>query len=110
MVPLLPGVSRVGWKKRFRLVEGITSPRSACELGRSLLRWDATDELSRLDIPVLIVRGTEESLVPYDTLASMRRPNIAHLELPGLGHFVNRAGQERVVEAVRDFIKPRGLF
>jgi len=110
MVPLLPGVSRVGWKKRFRLVEGISSPRSAAELGRSLLRWDATDELSRLDIPVLIVRGTEESLVPYDTLASIRRPNIAHLELPGLGHFVNRAGQERVVDAVRDFIKPRRLF
>ncbi|MGQ9573174.1 MAG: alpha/beta fold hydrolase [Dehalococcoidia bacterium] len=109
LVPLLPGVSRIGWRKRSRLVEGIRSPRSAGELGRSLWRWDATDELRSLDIPVLMVRGTHESLVPYHTLGSFRRPNIAHLELPGLSHFLNRAGQEQVVEAVKDFIRPRGF-
>ena len=110
LVPLLPGVSRVGWKKRFRLVEGISSPQSACDLARSLWRWDATDELRSLDIPVLMVRGTQESIVPHDTIVSFRRPNVSHLELPDVGHFLNRAGQERMVEAVRDFIKPRRFF
>jgi pimeloyl-ACP methyl ester carboxylesterase len=91
-------------------VEGVSSPRSACELARSLRRWDATDELSSLDIPVLMVRGAQESIVPHDTIVSFRRPNISHLELAGVGHFLNRAGQEQVVEAVRDFIKPRRFF
>ena len=110
VVTFLPGMSRISWKKRFRLVEGISSPRCAGELGRSLWRWDAMDELSHLNIPVLIVRGTEQSLVPHDTLTSISRPNITHLELPGLSHFVNRAGQGQLVDAVRDFIKPRRLF
>jgi pimeloyl-ACP methyl ester carboxylesterase len=103
----LPGLGHIGWKKRFRLVEGINSPRSACELSRSLRRWDATDDLRSLDIPVLMVRGSQESIVPHHTIASFRGQNISHLELPGVGHFLNRAGQEQVVEAVRDFIKPR---
>jgi pimeloyl-ACP methyl ester carboxylesterase len=110
LVPLLPGLGSVAWKKRYRLVEGINSPRSACEFARSLWRWDATDELRSLDIPVLMVRGEKESIVPHDTIASLRGPNISHLELPGVGHFLNRAGQEQVVEAVRDFIKPRRSF
>jgi pimeloyl-ACP methyl ester carboxylesterase len=110
LVPLLPGLGSIGWKKRSRLVEGINSPRSACEFARSLWRWDATDELRSLDIPVLMVRGAQESIVPHDTIASFRGPNISHLELPGVGHFLNRAGQEQVVDAVRDFIKPRRSF
>jgi pimeloyl-ACP methyl ester carboxylesterase len=110
LVPLLPGLGHIGWKKRLRLVEGINSPRSACELARSLRRWDATDELRSLDIPVLMVRGVQESIVPHCTITSFRRPNISHLELPGVGHFLNRAAQEQVVEAVRDFIKPRRFF
>lgn len=107
LVPLLPGLGHIGWKKRFRLVEGINSPRSACEFARSLRRWDATDDLRSLDIPVLLVRGSQESIVPHHTIASFRGQNISHLELPGVGHFLNRAGQEQVIEAVRDFIKPR---
>jgi pimeloyl-ACP methyl ester carboxylesterase len=79
-------------------------------LARSLWRLDATDELRSLDIPVLMVRGAQESLVPHDTIASFRCPNISHLELSSVGHFLNRAAQEQVVEAVRDFIKPRRFF
>jgi pimeloyl-ACP methyl ester carboxylesterase len=110
LVPLLPGLGHIGWKKRLRLVEGINSPRSACQLARSLRRWDATEELRFLDIPVLMVRGSQESIVPHRSITSFRRPNVSHLELPGVGHFLNRAGQEQVVEAVRDFIKPRRFF
>jgi pimeloyl-ACP methyl ester carboxylesterase len=57
-----------------------------------------------------MVRGTQESIVPHHTITSFRRPNVSHLELPGVSHFLNRAAQEQVVEAVRDFIKPRRFF
>jgi len=110
LVPLLPGLGGIGWKKRLRLVEGINSPRSACELAHSLWRWDGTEDLHSLDIPVLMMRGAQESIVPHDTITSFRRPNVSHLELPGVSHFLNRAGQEQVVEAARDFIKPHRSF
>ena len=46
MVPLLPGVRRVGWEKRLRLVEGVNSPKTRCDrrywwAGMLERTWDA---------------------------------------------------------------------
>jgi pimeloyl-ACP methyl ester carboxylesterase len=105
MVPLLPGVRRVGWEKRLRLVEGVNSPKNAGEIARSLVGWDATEELRTLrDVPVLIIRGSKPSFVRHETLAGITGRHITHLELPGLNHLLSRTGQEQVVQAARDFI------
>ena len=111
LVPVLPGVNKVGWRKRMRLVEGINSPRAVGDLGRSLLSSDVTDQIQSLDVPVLIVRGDRPGgLVPLEALKSLRGPHISHLEIAGLGHFLGGKGQQSVVEAVRDFLRPSRTF
>jgi pimeloyl-ACP methyl ester carboxylesterase len=105
MVPLLPGIRRVGWEKRLRLVEGVNSPKNAGEIARSLVGWDATEELRSLaDVPILLIRGSKPSFVPHETLTGLTGRHITHLQLPGLNHLLSRTGQEQVVQAARDFI------
>jgi pimeloyl-ACP methyl ester carboxylesterase len=105
MVPLLPGVRRVGWEKRLRLVEGVNSPKNAGEIARSLVGWDAREELRTLtDVPILVIRGSKPSFVPHETLTGLTGRHITHLQLPGLDHLLSRTGQEQVVQAARDFI------
>lgn len=106
MLPMLPGVRKVGWEKRLRLIEGVNSPKNAGEVARSLLRWDAADELYDIrDVPVLIVRGSKPSFVPHDTLIEIAPSHVTHLQLDGLDHLLSKRGQEQVVQAAEDFIK-----
>jgi len=107
LLPFLRGVNQVGYEKRFRLVEGVSSPRAAGEIARSLLRWDAQAEIESLDVPTLIIRGTSSGeLVPRESLQNLKSRHISHLEIPGLGHLLGAKGQIQVVEAARDFLKP----
>ncbi len=107
LLPFLGGVNHVGYGKRFRLVEGVNSPKAAGEIARSLLRWDAREEIQSLEVPILIVRGSAGGeLVPHESLKQIQRPNIHHLEIPGLGHLLGGKGQQQVVEAAREFLKP----
>ena len=107
LLPFLSGVNQVGYGKRFRLVEGVTSPRAAGEIARSLLHWDARAEIESLEIPVLIVRGNSSGeLVPRESLQTLQGRHISHLEIDGLGHLLGGKGQKQVVEATRDFLKP----
>lgn len=107
LLPFLSGVNQVGYGKRFRLVEGVTSPRAAGEIARSLLRWNARAEIESLEMPVLIVRGNSSGeLVPRESLQSLQSRHISHLEIDGLGHLLGGKGQKQVVEATRDFLKP----
>lgn len=107
LLPFLSGVNQVGYGKRFRLVEGVTSPRAAGEIARSLLRWDAKAEIESLEMPVLIVRGNSSGeLVPRESLQSLQGRHISHLEIDGLGHLLGGKGQKQVVEATRDFLRP----
>ncbi|MEX0621988.1 MAG: alpha/beta hydrolase [Candidatus Woykebacteria bacterium] len=107
LAPLLPGVSEVSYKKRLRLVEGVRSPRCAGELGRSLLRCDLTQQLTSLEIPVLIIRGDGKGgLVPPKTLEELSGRYISHMQLPGLRHFAGGSAQVQIVEAAREFLQP----
>ncbi len=107
-VPMLPGVRGVGWEKRLRLIEGVRSSKNVGEVARSLAKWDATDELWGIhDVPVLIVRGSKPSFVPYETLTEITPRHVSHLQLPGLDHLLSRRGQEEVVRAAGDFIRAR---
>ncbi len=108
MVPMLPRVRRVGWEKRLRLIEGVSSPKNLGEAARSLLKWDAADELwNTRDVPVLIIRGSKPSFVPYETLAEITPRHVSHVQLPGLDHLLSKKGQLEVVRAAGDFIRAR---
>jgi pimeloyl-ACP methyl ester carboxylesterase len=107
-VPMLPGVRKVGWERRLRLIEGVSSTKNLGEVARSLLKWDATEELWNIgEVPVLIVRGSKPSFVPHDTLTDITPRHVSHLQLPGLDHLLSKRGQEEVVRASADFIKAR---
>ncbi len=102
---------KIRWSRRNRIVEGITTKRCAGEIARSLLRWDAVDELRRLrykGIQVMIVHGSHQSLVPHSTLRLMEGGNITRKQIDGQGHFLNRDGYRDIVKATRDFLAPSG--
>ena len=109
LLPLLPGVNHVGWKKRNRMVQGATTPRCAGQLARSLLRCDVGEALMSIrDIPVMIVHGSKESFVPLSTLRAFKGGNVSLFELSGQHHLLGRDGQRKLVEATAEFLAPSG--
>ena len=70
-------------------------------------RTDTTESLARINIPVLIITGAEDKLVPPEFAKSLNEKiKNSHLEIiPDAGHFPNMENPEKFNSAVETFIK-----
>jgi len=82
---------------RRGLVDGLAILRDA----------DLRPELGRLDIPVLMVAGTEDRVVLAESVrrTAALMPNAVLHEIPGAGHAAFLSHQAQVLEAMREFIE-----
>ncbi|WP_162184873.1 alpha/beta fold hydrolase [Allokutzneria albata] len=63
---------------------------------------DRRDLLRHLTIPVLVLHGTEDPVVPFEHAEEMARlvPHARLVPLPGVGHDMPRACQDKIVEEI----------
>lgn len=69
-------------------------------------RTDTTESLSKIDIPVLIICGSEDKLSPPDVMKSIadKIPNANFLLVEGAGHMTPIENPLAVNRAIRDFL------
>ncbi len=69
-------------------------------------RTDTTESLSKIDIPVLIICGSEDKLSPPDVMKSIadKIPNANFLLVEGAGHMTPIENPQAVNSAIRDFL------
>src|SRR5690606_12837082 len=69
-------------------------------------RTNTTLSLSRINVPVLIIRGEEDQLVSLEQVKRMEEmiPNVRYVELAGCAHLPNLENPVRFNEEVRDFL------
>jgi pimeloyl-ACP methyl ester carboxylesterase len=83
-------------------------PESVCAALRAMAeRRDATDLLSAIQCPTLVMVGEEDRLVSVEEAEIMQRaiPRGRLAVIPDAGHLVNLEQPERFVEAVERFLK-----
>ena len=70
------------------------------------LRTDYTDRLAGLDVPTLLVHGTEDPLLPvtWSENASDLLPDGQFLSADGCGHWPHRERPEQFNQAVTEFL------
>ena len=70
------------------------------------LRTDYTDRLGDLDVPTLLVHGSEDPLLPvsWSEKASGRLPNGQFLSADGCGHWPHRERPDQFNRAVTEFL------
>ncbi len=70
-------------------------------------RPDSTPDLSALDVPVLILHGAEDQLIPVAEAETMATalPSAKLVVVPGAGHLPNLEQPEIFNDAVRDFLE-----
>lgn len=88
-------------------------PHSLEELGRrseAMRSFDASDRLARLEVPLLVMAGDRDRLVPTDNARSIAR-RAPHSELvifEKAGHVFHAEHPGAVVEALVDFLARNG--
>lgn len=90
-----------------------TYPHSLEELGRSsqaMRSFDASDRLATLEVPLLVMAGDSDRLVPTDNARSIARraPNSELLIFERTGHVFHAEHPAAVVEALVDFFARTG--
>lgn len=86
------------------------------ELGWRGFRSSCAGQLRRIQIPVLLVHGSLDPLIPVECArkAHQALPNSRLLELPGCGHWPPREDPERfhavLGEFLQEFIEPAGTL
>ena len=70
-------------------------------------RPDSTPDLPALDVPVLILHGAEDQLIPVAEAEAMAKalPSAKLVVVPGAGHLPNLEQPEIFNDAVRDFLE-----
>jgi len=70
-------------------------------------RPDSTPDLSALDVPVLILHGAEDQLIPVAEAEAMAAtlPSAKLVVVPGAGHLPNLEQPEIFNDAVREFLE-----
>jgi pimeloyl-ACP methyl ester carboxylesterase len=66
-------------------------------------RIDSTMLLTSLNVPVVIVHGDADALVPIDRAreANALLQNAYYVEIPGVGHMPMKEAPEKTAEALR---------
>lgn len=122
---LLTSPESIGWAKRAGWVCRAIDDDTLVELADALVRidpavylrmlramedHDATDVLSTIDVPTLIIAGERDPFTPRDSLARMAE-DIAGAEvltLPAAGHFIGLGFPEHVSLRIEKFFRERG--
>jgi 3-oxoadipate enol-lactonase len=88
----------------------VTSPQGAigCALGMKD-RPDRTDVLRNTNLPVLLLAGENDEVIPADRRFPVTGPNISQVTLPGVGHMSMMEDPASCADEIADFIeKSRG--
>jgi pimeloyl-ACP methyl ester carboxylesterase len=69
-------------------------------------RLDSIDFLSQIDIPALIIGGTEDTVTPPERQAEMKEkiPNAQLIMIPEVGHIAHMEAADTVTAAIEAFI------
>ncbi|MGQ0678700.1 MAG: alpha/beta fold hydrolase [Actinomycetota bacterium] len=88
-------------------VPGITSANDSLAMRD---RADATSMLGSIAVPVLVVEGTQEALLPAGTAQAMASaiPGARLASIPAAGHFAPIENPAGFNEAVQEFLAPAG--
>jgi pimeloyl-ACP methyl ester carboxylesterase len=70
-------------------------------------RIDSTPMLSDIDVPVLIIHGADDQLIPVSEAEAMHKaiPNSSLVIVPGAGHLPNLEQPDFFNDAVIDFLE-----
>jgi pimeloyl-[acyl-carrier protein] methyl ester esterase len=82
--------------------------RDALAAGLELLRaWDLSDQLDRVDLPVLLIGGRRDKLVSFEALeaTAQRLPRAEVLRIPGAAHAPFLTDVSAVAEGIQTFIE-----
>jgi len=74
-------------------------------------RPDSTDVLAAIKVPVAIFHGDTDALIPVERGREMKTitPGAHYVELPGLGHMPMMENPQAVAEALKFFVKGKGV-
>lgn len=67
-------------------------------------RPDRRDVISSSELPVLLVAGAEDGLIPADKTFTSTKPNITQATISGAGHMSLFEAPERLSEIIKDFL------
>ena len=76
-------------------------------LSAAFRAWDITDRLGAIDVPILLVQGTDDqygSLAQLDAIERGVAGPVTRLVLPGVGHAPHLEAPTETLEAVATFI------
>ena len=93
-----------------KLIKGTIRGNKEINICSTLLalaaRTDTTSSLHKINVPVLLLRGTEDQLISKAQMASMETqiPDVRHVEMEGCGHLPNLENPRRFNGEVRNFL------
>lgn len=67
-------------------------------------RPDRRDVLSASELPVLLVAGAEDGLIPAEKTFTTAKANVTQATIPGAGHMSMFEAPERLAEIIKDFL------
>jgi pimeloyl-[acyl-carrier protein] methyl ester esterase len=88
------------------LQHGIPDKAALLAALKHLAETDISDRLGEIDVPVLLIGGRRDRLVPFAALEAMQRalPDGRLARIPGAAHAPFLTDADAVVQALRDFI------
>ncbi|KON89724.1 alpha/beta hydrolase [Sporosarcina globispora] len=108
LVPKLfaPGEKRPEELQMAKEIGYRTSPEGAkAALKAMKQRADRSHVLKRTELPVLIVAGERDQIVPPEKSFAVEGPNIKQVTIKGAGHMSMYEAPEELAEAIRGFMK-----
>ncbi|WP_139491590.1 alpha/beta fold hydrolase [Brevibacillus dissolubilis] len=86
-----------------------TKPDGAIHTLRGMRdRVDRNHVLTSTDLPVFLLAGAEDQIIPLEKAFAVERPNVTKAKLEGVGHMGMVEKPERVVEEIGEFL--RGVY
>lgn len=115
------GFGRMAWHDPSRLTadvwEGYLKPQQAENWDRALWEFflasrplDLEDQLSQIEVPVLVITGDDDRIVPTEESVRLSRtlPDARLVVIPECGHIPQEECPEPFLEAVRGFVGELG--
>lgn len=94
---LLERAKEIGYK---------TPPQGAVGAAMAMReRPDRRDVISATELPVMLVAGAEDTLIPAERTFTSDKPNITQATVSGAGHMSLFEAPERLSEIIRDFLE-----
>ena len=90
-------------REMMRSTEGATGAQDALAMRD---RADSTDALSKVEVPVLVLHGAEDILIPFDAAKewASKVPGAKFVSIPDAGHLGPLENPDAVNSAIREFL------